>query len=441
MTDDTAKFAIRSNENSPRMWTLTSLAVRIAHALGLHREKWGGKYTLPHSPFEREMRRRLWWQLSILDRQASIDRGSDPIITTNSFSTQLPLNVNDEDLIPDNPNEIQSRDEYTDVTLSLVCHEVANIERRLNYVPAGESDRPSESIGDLWAQRKAMVIECQRRVEDKYLRHCDMTVPIQRYTKLVADIMIATMWLCTYRPLQRHPHNPTSARMPYPGILYLSVEVMEKAIQVPLDGSNRPFSWISTIWVQWHSLAVMIAELCVQTKGPTVERAWAIANIVFEETGKHVADSDKGKLWRPIKKLMNKAQAVRKKHLEDTATSSSSSNVAAGEELANGVIPGPSNQRSDMERTWKAAPPNMVGNTSGLAQGQQQHQQNGIESAPGSMSWDLWTATGPTEQMDYSNEMDRMAWTHWETFIDDFQGDGDFVPGPEGMIPPPFDMW
>ena len=168
------------------------------------------------------------------------------------------------------------------------------------------------------------MIESQRRVEDKYLRHCDATVSFQRYTLLVADNMIAIMWLFTYRPLQRHPSTPTSVTIPPPGILHFSVEVLEKSIQVGVDPSGLPFRWISTIWVQWHALAVVIAELCVQTEGPTVERAWRVVNMVFEEIAQHVADSDRGKLWRPIKKLMNKAQAVRKRYLEGTAAVSCS---------------------------------------------------------------------------------------------------------------------
>jgi hypothetical protein len=39
-------------------------------------------------------------------------------------------------------------------------------------------------------------------IEDKYLRHCNVAVPVQRYTVLVADIILATMWLFAYRPLQ-----------------------------------------------------------------------------------------------------------------------------------------------------------------------------------------------------------------------------------------------
>lgn len=415
-----------------------SLAVRIAHALDLHREKGGGKYTLPRRPFEREMRRRLWWQICLIDRQASVDRGSDPIVTTNSFSTQLPLHINDEELTPDDPHEVPPREEYTEITLSLVCHEIFDVERRLNYVPAGEFDCSQEKTDDPWAQRRGWVTACQRRIESKYLRHCDMTVPTQRYTRLVADIMIATMWLCTYRPLQRHPDSPTLVKIPHPGILHLSVEVMEKAIRVSSDPSFGPFRWISRIWVQWHSLAVTIAELCVQTEGPTVERAWTIVNTVFEETARHVADSDKGRLWRPIKKLMNKAQIVRKKHLEDTAAIPSFLPTRKALEPTNQTAPWPDTQPFDFNMMEMEVMPQLLGGSLGLVP---QLQQTVTSTEPAPINFDPWVNTGPSDQVDYNNELDQMAWTNWETFIDDFQANGDYSPGQEGAIPPSYSMW
>ena len=82
----------------------------------------------------------------------------------------------------------------------------------------------------------------------------------------------------------------------------------------------------------------MIAELCVQTEGPKVESAWDIAEMAFKETGRHIADSEYGRLWHPIRRLMNKAQAIRKKHLELRSTntgilSDAEDNLQAGSSL------------------------------------------------------------------------------------------------------------
>jgi hypothetical protein len=236
---------------------------------------------------------------------------------------------------------------------------------------------------------------------------------------------MATMWLFAYRPLQWHPDSPVSVNMSHPGILYLAVQVVEKAIQVSVTAATNPFRWFSSIWVQWHALAVMIAELCVQTEGPTVERAWAIVDAAFDETAQHIADSDKGRLWRPIKKLMNKAQAVRRKHLEDATPSLSSlPHQGVPKSSDQPTTPLPTTRLFDANVTQADAEPNLLDNTFRLAQCR------AADSDPALFNWDQWLATNTSAQMDHNNsQLDKMAWTNWEAFIDDFQANGDFPSG------------
>jgi hypothetical protein len=433
-----SKSALRSNETSRRAWTLTSLVVRIAQALGLHRESDNGKYPSPYQPFEREMRRRLWWQICNLDRHASVDRGSDPIIRVKSFNTELPLNINDEDLVQGDPREIQPRDEYTDFTISLVIHEVFDIERRLNYVLAGESECPQERVEETWDLRRRWGLVCQQRIQDKYLRHCNMKVPIQRYTMVLADAMFATMRLWIYRPLQRPRYSPTMAAIPHSWILHISLEVVEKINKVLVEPSARPFRWLTAIWISWHALAVMIAELCVQTEGPLVERAWSLVNVVFEETARHIADSNQGRLWRPIKKLMNKAQAIRKKHLEDSSSVPGRLPLQGDSWLPNQVASQSNTQFTNMELLGTEVDSNMADN---ICHRIQQQQQSANTTELLSVGWDPWPATGPSGRMNYNQDLNQIAWTNWETFIDDLRADEGLLSGRECGMPPSFNMW
>ena len=52
----------RRHDDSRFVWTMTGLATRIANAMGIHRD--GAQFGI--SPFETEMRRRLWWQVCTL---------------------------------------------------------------------------------------------------------------------------------------------------------------------------------------------------------------------------------------------------------------------------------------------------------------------------------------------------------------------------------------
>ena len=111
-------------------------------------------------PFDKEMRRRLWWQLFILDGQGSHDRGSDPIMRKSSFNTRPPLDVNDEDLSPEKAEEPKEREGFTDMIFSSISREAAEALLELNFVPAGETRHVQNDIAGAWKQRKDLFRNC-----------------------------------------------------------------------------------------------------------------------------------------------------------------------------------------------------------------------------------------------------------------------------------------
>lgn len=76
---------LRRNDDARKIWTLTGLVVRIAQTLGVHRD--GSHFGL--KPFDIEMRRRLWWQVCILDARSSEDHGCDPTIVEAQYDTKM----------------------------------------------------------------------------------------------------------------------------------------------------------------------------------------------------------------------------------------------------------------------------------------------------------------------------------------------------------------
>jgi len=84
------------------------------------------------------------------------------------------------------------------------------------------------------------------------------------------------------------------------------------------------------------------------------------------------------------------------------------------------------------------AMPQLLGGSLGLVP---QLQQTVTSTEPAPINFDPWVNTGPSDQVDYNNELNQMAWTNWEAFIDDFQANGDYSPGQEGAIPPSYSMW
>lgn len=70
--------------DSPRfVWMMTGIVIRMAHYLGLQRD---GTHFEHLSPFDIEVRRRVWWAVCNLDLRACEDQGTDLMITSDSFS-------------------------------------------------------------------------------------------------------------------------------------------------------------------------------------------------------------------------------------------------------------------------------------------------------------------------------------------------------------------
>ena len=112
--------------------------------------------------------------------------------------------------------------------------------------------------------------------------------------------------------------------------LRTALSIMELSHQASTTGPFAArFGWWSATYVQWHPLAVALAELCHhythrtnaapdQQQQPSsaafdalADRAWALVETVFPLWADRIADSKRGTLWRPIRKLYRKAKAAR----------------------------------------------------------------------------------------------------------------------------------
>ncbi|RMJ26842.1 Transcription factor [Aspergillus sp. HF37] len=85
-------------DDMSRTWTLLGLATRIALSQGLHREP-SLFLSSNIDVVQIELRRRLWHQICYLDFRSAEARGQEPTIADDDYTTLLPRNVNDEDLI------------------------------------------------------------------------------------------------------------------------------------------------------------------------------------------------------------------------------------------------------------------------------------------------------------------------------------------------------
>ena len=166
-------ICLRSQDNSRMVWSLIGLITNLAQSLGVHRD--GTNFGL--SPFETEMRRRLWWHISLLDSRATEDHGVEPSFTEAFCDAKLPLNINDEDISPDTKDPPKERAGTTEMTFCLIRLELSQASRRINSALLGitpwGTKRPVKSL----KERENLIEETHKLITERYVQHCDVTVP------------------------------------------------------------------------------------------------------------------------------------------------------------------------------------------------------------------------------------------------------------------------
>lgn len=317
-------IGVRREDDTKFVWAMTAIVLRLAQGLGLHRD--GLNFGL--KPFETEMRRRLWWHICLLDIRSSEDHGTDAQIHEQSYDTRIPLNVNDDEITPDMQEPPVEHEGCTEMTFSLIRFEVTAALRRISYTcPSGrfrfeKSKPPLEACGNV-------IQAVNRRVEERYIKHCDMSIPIFWVCATVTRLILAKLWHIIHHPLTRHDRQASLSQVSRDNLFFTSIEVIEFSRLLETNEHTAKWGWLFATNMQWHAIAFVLSELCVRPFCPITQRAWLAVNSVYGTWEQH-AKHKKGMLWRPLSKLMKRATAVRVKQQEEMRAEFSPRPAATG---------------------------------------------------------------------------------------------------------------
>ena len=280
------------------------------------------------------------------------------------------------------------------MTLCLLAQSSLKHFSRLCFVPLADFERPPLDIQCNWDLRQTQIELWRQTMEEKYLCHCDETIPLHWFIKRLGEYMSQFVRLVAIRPMQRHP-AAKPPRVDSSVILRLSTELLEVGQKVYLEKSAKQWAWY--VWVQWHPLAVTLAELCSQTEGPLVETAWRAVDIAYNLFVGVVADTRRGMLWRPIEKLYKKAKANR------AATQALGNN-----DVLKGVAPGSQPFDFGSDHTFPHTNADIMAQSSSAG-----NHMKGLEQLSVSDETQKWSPEA-LEPVD-------MAWLDWATFADDVE--------------------
>ncbi|KAK1238852.1 hypothetical protein MKX08_005913 [Trichoderma sp. CBMAI-0020] len=314
-------MSLRNHCSIRLMWSLTALAVRLAQNAGIHRD--GTHFNL--SPFTVEMRRRLWWSICVLDSRACEDSGHDATLPHSGADTLIPLNINDLDMTVHMKEAPQPQIGLTEMSFSLVRFEATSLFRRLQYTSTSSPGKNDE--GQDLAEKMKQISETQTRLQNLYLKYCNLSDPFSWYIYTIAQIVFTKMQLVAHHPSLRRAGYTELPKETQEYLFTSSIMILEYWLALNTEKKTQKWRWLCETYIQWYALAFLLSALCVRPESEEVERAWnavdatlqlglKLSNVAHKTTGINPNDaSDIDEIfcdaYKPLHRLIKKARAAR----------------------------------------------------------------------------------------------------------------------------------
>lgn len=243
----------------------------MAECMGLHQD--GSAYGL--SPLETHVRRLIWHQLCFLDIRTCEAQGPKPAIRRGEYTTKLPLNCDEEELTPHTTVAPAMAERWTPALLSIIRFEI-NAMMRTIWADRNKPEAHKPSLNAMLAK----VEQFRKRMFDKYNRFLDEGDPIQKYTKLVMQLLMYRL-----HAMVLHPYH-TNATTPLPdklhGLLVTSgIFIIEIAIQLESTPLFRDWAWYLGAYQQYHIALLLATEIYYRPDHKDAERIWPCLDYVF----------------------------------------------------------------------------------------------------------------------------------------------------------------
>ncbi|KAI0193256.1 fungal-specific transcription factor domain-containing protein [Xylaria flabelliformis] len=282
---------LRSDDGTRTVWSLIALTSHVARSMGFHRD--GTAFNL--SPFETEMRRRIWHHILLLDHRSTEYHGYEPpLAVKTAFDTRWPLNVNDSDLSSDMAEPPPERDVATEMMLTHVRCRALRISQRIKQA----SRLPYQT-------RLQMMDEHDKWVE-KFVERCNPAQPMHSLSKEICYISagrVRAFIVYNELMLRKRKGETKTPRTSSRGeglfdhgsfeagsdeealrnqAFTLAVAILERTHNIMRDSRLDRWAWHSHTYVQWQTVALVLSEICVRPPSPECDRAWELTTAVYD---------------------------------------------------------------------------------------------------------------------------------------------------------------
>lgn len=262
---------MRQKYDPQTLWTLTGLAIRMGQRIGLHRENISQRL----SPFEAEMRRRLWWQILILDRRSAQLCGA--AVAADSLldkQTKRPLNINDSDL---NPAMKELPVEHAGVTEMLFCtirYEIGGFMNNSKYWETFNGNGIMTNSSTSMADKDKVIDELENFIYQKFLKFCDPSISLHLLATYLAKGAVCQIRLAVHHPRQYADKGENLSKKEKDVLFTNSLRMVEYDNLCHATPSIRGYLWHIKVFFPFEAFIYVLGALSNPIEGELAIRAW-----------------------------------------------------------------------------------------------------------------------------------------------------------------------
>ena len=265
------------------MWSLTGVAIRIAEGMGMRLDG----TLLGLSPFETEIRRRIWWQLKMHEFRAAELCGQAKFreFELDETTPKKPANVNDSDLYPAMPQAPAESAKPTEMMWCVFRADLATFAatQKVKMQKLGKAVFTSEeySAMDDLKVKDGLIKEMEDMIETKYLRFCDPSQPLQFQTLLGGRLSTNLIRFIAHHPRRWADLDqvPASERQMVWSIV---IQLLEQYSMLQSSPQLRCFAWSVPYFIQWHAVIHVLDTLRADPLHQDALKAWRLINTIYE---------------------------------------------------------------------------------------------------------------------------------------------------------------
>lgn len=225
-----------------------------------------------HTPFEAEMRRRLWWSIVMFDYRAGEKTDQKNSQLNPSWDCRIPLNISDVDLRPECKDLETVRGRSTETVFGLIRAELGDYLRHASY----HLDFSAPSLRPIARPSSLDLDGFKRHLEERYIQHFDPTNPVHHLAKWTAYSYLArySLWRQFAALADRDGKRPSA--VDWEAAIVNGVEMLEADRELMASPLTKRYHWFLSFYFPLPAYLIIAKSLKARPLSVNAQRAWEV---------------------------------------------------------------------------------------------------------------------------------------------------------------------